>query len=166
MMVRDRLPTYALIALSVLIAFLLDIYPLAFEHRLLRPQFVLLVAIYWVFVLPQSTSITLLFGLGVLQDVVVGAALGQHALVLIVVSYLCLRSCRRVRHFARWQEALWVLCLVAVGQAISFWVQSLAGREMSGAQFLFPAIASASVWPLLSLTLDLVRRGYRIARQI
>lgn len=165
-MARDRISSYLLIAVSIGIAFLLDIYPLAFEYGLLRPQFVLLVAIYWVFVLPQSTSMALLFALGILQDVVVGVPLGQNALVLIVVSYLCLRSCRRVRHFARWQEALWVLCLVALGQAMAFWVQALAGRELSGAQFLIPAVASASIWPLLSMIMDGLRRSYRISRQI
>ncbi|MBU2885432.1 rod shape-determining protein MreD [Gilvimarinus agarilyticus] len=165
-MVRERFPTYLLLFSSLLLAFLLDIYPLALEYRVLRPQFVLLVAIYWVFVLPQSASMTLLFLLGLMQDIVVGVPLGQHALIFVVVAYLCLRSCRRVRHFARWQEALWILCLVALGQAISGWVQSLAGREITGWQFLLPALASASVWPLLSLVMDVLRRYYRIARQI
>lgn len=165
-MARERLSAYFLVACTLLLAFLLDVYPLALELRVLRPQFVLLVAIYWIFVFPQTTSLTLLFILGLMQDVVVGVPLGQHALVLVVISYLCLRSCRRVRHFARWQEALWILCLVALGQAISGWVQSLAGRELTGMQFILPALASASVWPLLSLLLDASRRYYRIARQI
>lgn len=165
-MVRDRLTSYLVIAFTLLVAILLDIYPLKFEYQMVRPHFALLVVVYWVFVLPQSTSMTLLFLLGIFQDLVVGTPLGQHSLILIVVGYLCLRSYRRVRHFARWQEALWVLCLVAMGQVLAYWVQSLDGREAGGAEFLLSALACASIWPLLSLILGVLRRHYRIARQI
>ncbi|MDO3382844.1 rod shape-determining protein MreD [Gilvimarinus algae] len=162
----DRPVTYALVLATILLATLLDIYPLEFEHQIFRPQFVLLVAIYWIYVLPQSTSMTLLLILGLLQDVIVGTPLGQHPLMLTLVGYLCLRSYRRMRHFARWQEALWVFVLVVLAQLVAYWVQSLAGREFAGLEFMMPALASASVWPMLALILDAVRRRYRISRQI
>lgn len=162
----DRFPVYILIVLMLFVAMLLDVYPLALEYRIFRPQFVLLVVIYWVYILPQSSSMTLLILLGVLLDVTVGSPLGQHPLMLIVVSYLCLRSYRRVRHFARWQESLWVLMLIACAQLLAYWVQALGGRQMDGFEFLLPAIASACCWPLLAMLFDGLRRHYRIARQV
>ncbi|UTF59673.1 rod shape-determining protein MreD [Gilvimarinus sp. DA14] len=162
----DRVGQYLLVLTTLLFALLLDIYPLPFDYQIFRPQFVLLVVIYWINVLPQSTSMTLLLVLGLVQDIVVGTPLGQHPLMLTVVGYLCLRTYRRVRHFARWQAALWVFFLVVLAQLLAYWVQSLLGREFAAAEFMLPALASASVWPLLSLLLDGLRRRHRIARQV
>src|SRR5690554_6741673 len=111
---HPRVYVFILVLASVLLALLLDTYPLAFEYRLLRPQFTLLVVIYWLFVLPQSSSMLALMALGIVQDMLVGTPLGQHALMLLPVAWLCLRSYRRVKHFSRWQEVLWVVVLVAI----------------------------------------------------
>lgn len=165
-MLPDRVSVYILVVLTVFVAMLLDVYPLALEYRVFRPQFTLLVVIYWVYILPQSSSMALLLLLGLLQDVTVGAPLGQHPLMLVMVGYLCLRSYRRVRHFARWQESLWVLLLVASAQLLAYWVQALHGRQMDGFEFLLPAVASACCWPLLAMVFDRLRRHYRIARQV
>ncbi|WP_049723610.1 rod shape-determining protein MreD [Gilvimarinus polysaccharolyticus] len=162
----DRLPALVLIVLTLFVAILLDVYPLALEHRIFRPQFVLLVVIYWVYVLPQSCSMAALIILGVLLDVTVGSPLGQHPLVLVVTSYLCLRSYRRVRHFTHWQESLWILLLVACAQLIAYWVQSLSGRQMEGFGFLLPSVASACCWPVIAILFDRLRRLYRISRQV
>ena len=162
----DRFPAHVLVVLTLFVAILLDVYPLALEYRVFRPQFVLLVVIYWMYILPQSSSVALLVLFGLLLDVTVGSPLGQYPLMLVVVGYLCLRSYRRVRHFARWQESLWILFLIACAQLLAYWVQALDGRQMDGFEFLLPAVASACCWPLLAMLFDGLRRHYRIARQV
>lgn len=160
-----RLPLYILIAVSLFIALLLDVYPLPFEYRIFRPQFTVMVAIYWIYILPQSTSMTLLFLLGLFQDLLCGSPLGQHALALLLITYICLRSFRRVRHFALWQESLWIFVLVSLVQLINYWVQSFAGREVNGLGFLLSAMSSGCIWPLLRIVLGRCRRRYRIQRE-
>lgn len=160
-----RLPLYSLIITSVFVALLLDIYPLPFEYRIFRPQFSLMVAIYWIYVLPQSTRMSWLFFLGVIQDILDGSPIGQHVLALLFVTYISLRSCQRVRHFALWQKTLWVFVLVSVAQLINYWVQSFAGREIQGLGFLVSAASSACLWPFLYSLLGMLRRRYRILRE-
>src|SRR5690606_30698867 len=126
----------------------------------------LLVVIYWVFILPQSASMLALMALGIVQDMLMGTPLGQHALMLMPVIWLCLRSYRRVRHFSRWQEVLWVLVLISVALLVGYWVQSLTGRRIDSIYLLLPALTSAFVWPLLALLLDRLRSFYRISREI
>ncbi len=155
-----------LLSISVLLALLLDIYPLPLEYRLLRPQFTLLVVIYWLFVMPQSASMLALLALGLVQDMLLGVPLGQHPLMLLPVAWLCLRSYRRVRHFSRWQEMLWVWLLVTVALLMGYWVQSLAGVSFRGLDLLLPALTSATLWPLVALLLDWWRRRYRISREV
>ncbi|HEY7885984.1 MAG TPA: rod shape-determining protein MreD [Cellvibrionaceae bacterium] len=163
---HPKLLVLSLIVVSVLLALLLDTYPLALEYRLLRPQFTLLVVIYWVFILPQGASMLALMALGIVQDLLMGSPLGQHALMLMPVAWLCLRSYRRVRHFSRWQEVLWVLVLVAIALLVGYWVQSLVGRRIDSIYLLLPALTSALIWPLLALLLDKWRGFYRISRQV
>ena len=59
-----------------------------------------------------------------------------------------------------------VLALVAVAQLVGYWVQSLAGRQFDGWQFMLAALASACVWPLMAMIFDYLRWRYRIARQV
>lgn len=155
-----------LLSLSVLLALLLDIYPLPLEYRLLRPQFTLLVVVYWLLVLPQSASMLGLLALSLVQDMLLAAPLGQHALMLLPVAWLCLRSYRRVRHFSRWQEVFWVGLLMVIALLMSYWVQSLSGIEFSSAHLFLPALASAIFWPFIVLVLDRLRRRYRISREV
>ena len=161
-----KLSLFVLVVVSVLLALLLDVYPLPLEYRLLRPQFTLLIVIYWIFILPQSASLLAVLILGILQDMIMGTPLGQHPLMLLPVTWLCLRSYRRVRHFSRWQEMLWVWILVSVALLVGYWVQGLAGVNFSGFDLLLPGLTSAMIWPLLALLLDALRRRYRISRQV
>ena len=147
---------------SFIVAFLLAVYPLPLEWRWWRPEFVLLVAIYWISVFPLTISLFFLCFLGLYQDVLEGVPLGQHALSLIIVSYICILSYQRVRNFALWKEAGWVFVLVGLAQLPGNWVQSMAGRPLSGLLFLAPAVTSALLWPFIRLIMDKITSHYRI----
>lgn len=159
-----NLPARAMIGATFTLALILTVLPLPLEWRWWRPEFVLLLVIYWTFTMPQRTSLLMLLGLGLFQDVLVGAPLGQHALILLIVAYICIQSYQRVRNYTRWQQCLWVFVLVGVGQLIDNWVQSMAGRPLSGLQFLYPAMTTAALWPLLFPVMEKLRRYYRIER--
>ena len=91
-----------------------------------------------------------------------GVPLGQHALSLVIVSYICILSYQRVRNFALWKEAGWVFVLVGLAQLPGNWVQSMAGRPLSGLLFLAPAFSSALLWPVIRILMDRISRHYRI----
>ncbi|RYY01920.1 MAG: rod shape-determining protein MreD [Gammaproteobacteria bacterium] len=153
---------YIVILISFLIALLLAVYPLPMGLRWWRPEFVLLVAIYWISVFPLTISIFFLCFLGIYQDLLEGVPLGQHGLSLVIVSYICILSYQRVRNFAVWKEAGWVFVLVGLAQLPGNWVQSMSGRPLSGVLFLAPAVTSALIWPVLRWMLDKITRHYRV----
>jgi len=153
---------YLLILGSFLVALLLAVYPLPMAWRWWRPELVLMVAIYWISVFPLTISLFFLCILGLYQDLLEGVPLGQHGLSLVIVAYICILSYQRVRNFAVWKEAGWVFVLVGLAQLPGNWVQSMAGRPLTGLFFLAPALASALLWPFLRMVLDSLSRYYRV----
>ncbi|WP_232522315.1 rod shape-determining protein MreD [Marinimicrobium alkaliphilum] len=152
-----------MLLLPILLGLLLSVYPLPLELRWWRPAWVLLIVIYWLFTAPEDFSLTFVFGLGLVQDLITGSPLGQHSLGLVIVSYICLQSYQRVRNYARWQQALWVFVLVGISQVIGNWVYSMSGLTVSGMQFLYPALTSALLWPLMFRILEIFRTANRIS---
>ncbi len=157
------LKTYAAMGLSLMLALLLNIYPLPMEWRWWRPDFVLMVIIYWMYLLPLNISLLAVCLFGLLLDALEGAPFGQHGLALVILAYVCLLTYQRVRNYSIWQYSLWVFVLVVVAQLIDNWVQAMSGRPVPGMEFLLPAFASACFWPICFLGLERIRRRYRIA---
>lgn len=139
---------YFVIALSFFIALILSVYPLPMDMRWWRPEFVLVVAIYWIFFMPLTVSFSLLCALGLFQDLLEGVPFGQHSLGLVIVAYICILSYQRVRNFSIWRQSSWIFVLVGIAQLTDNWVQGMAGRPLSGVQFLYPALTSALLWPV------------------
>jgi rod shape-determining protein MreD len=96
------------------------------------------------------------------QDLLEGVPLGEHGLSLVIVAYICILSYQRVRNFPVWKEAGWVFVLVGLAQLPENWVQTMAGRPVSGLLFLAPALTSALIWPLLREVMGRITRYYRI----
>lgn len=150
------------IGFSFIIALVLSIFPLPLSWGWFRPEFVALVAIYWAVVFPQYFGIGYAWVIGMIQDVVEYSLLGQHALSLIAVVYICHLSYQRIRNYALWQQAAWVFIFVGIHQLFWNWVHSLQGSAADPAQFLLPALASALAWPMLLIVMEWVRLRFRI----
>ena len=159
-MLSPQLNLYFIVALSFLAALILSVYPLPMDMRWWRPEFVLVVAIYWIFFMPLTISFTLLCALGLFQDLLEGVPFGQHSLGLIIVAYVCILSYQRVRNFSIGRQSAWIFVLVGIAQLTDNWVQGMAGRQLSGIQFLYPAITSALLWPVCSWWLNGITHRY------
>lgn len=162
-MFSQRNTLYILMFVTFAVALLLSVYPLPHALRWWRPEFVLMIVIYWIYVLPQNTSLLALCALGLFQDVLESTPFGQHGLALVIVAYVCLLSYQRVRNYSVWQQSCWVFVLIGIAQLTNNWVQAISGRSISGMEFLLPAFASACLWPVCYIGLEHLRRRYRIA---
>lgn len=152
-----------LLPLSFLITFVLMVYPLPMEWRWLRPELVALLAVYWVLTYPLQLGVGMAFIVGLLQDLIQGSVLGQHALALVVAVYLCQLSAQRLRTYGMVQQMMWVFALILLHEAFLYWVSLLAGREAKMAYFWVPALLSALLWPVLRSGLDRLRWYWRMS---
>jgi len=135
---------------------------LPWEFGFLRPDWVLLVLIYWVIALPQRVGILTGWLLGLMMDVLLGTLLGQHAMVFMVVVYVAANLYQRLRMFAVWQQSLVVFALVGLAQLMSYWIESLVGEIDWSLWLLLPAVMSALVWPWMFLLLRFMRRFFGV----
>lgn len=150
------------IALSLIAAELLNILPLPLWAQWGRPELLALVLIYWVIAVPERVGIVVAWCVGFTQDIVEGAPLGQNALALSILAYLSLLLYQRLRMFTPLQQAGVIFMLVGLNQLLCNWVQTLTGAVTPDLLFLFPALVSALIWPLLSEFLRLLRRAYMV----
>ena len=152
-----------LILMSFIVALLLAIFPVGSSSVWLRPEFVAMLVIYWVMVMPQQSSIFLLWCLGCVLDLLEGVSLGQHAMAMMVLAYVCLLSYQRMRNYTLWHQTFFVFVLIGLHQLVDNWVHSLRGSAAQSLVFLLPAFTSALLWPLVWLCLEKLRVRYRIS---
>ena len=141
--------TFFFILLSLLIAFLLTMIKFPSWAAWFCPAFVPLLVIYWTIALPHQVSLGTAWFLGILMDVVNGTLLGEHALALVLISYLSLKVYRQFRMFPIWQQAGSVAILIGLYQFILFWIQGLIGQLVDIRLFWLPILTSSLLWPLL-----------------
>jgi len=153
----------AVIYLSLLAALMLSALPLPEELQWWRPEWVLLVLLYWIVALPTRVGLGTAWILGILLDVLGGSLLGLNALALTIVAYVMILVYQRVRMFSWLQQVLFVFALVALDQIIVHWVKGILGVSSQTLMFLVPALISAVLWPVLFMLLRGVRRGFNVA---
>lgn len=149
--------------LTFVVAFLLAIFPLPQWLAVARPEWVALVLIYWVVALPQRVGIIVAFTVGILLDVLEGAALGQNALSFALVAFLALILYQRLRVFNLGQQAAVVFMLLSLNQLVAQWVQNLTSSGADTLLFLMPALVGALLWPGVLVALRFLRRHYRVS---
>lgn len=156
----SRLPNeWGLMAGSLGLAILLALWPLPAAALWWRPAWVVLVLVYWAIVYPERVGVVSGFGVGLLMDGLSGSPLGQQALSMTLIAYVCQCLYQRLRMFTVWQQVFLVLGLVSLHQLIYYWLHGLRGGSLPGLWFLLPALSSALCWPLLRRLLRRLRGG-------
>ncbi|MHB1675958.1 MAG: rod shape-determining protein MreD [Sulfuriferula sp.] len=147
----------SVIVASLFIAFLLDLSPWPVEYLWLRPDFLLLVTLYWVIYQPNHLGIGTAWLLGLLLDLSDGGWLGQHALAYAVTVFVLLLVQRRMFNFPPWQQALPILVLLLIEQLICILVATFVGDTHYALAFFAAIITGTACWIPLWLLLHRLR---------
>lgn len=152
-----------IITFTLCLAMMLTILPLPNWSIWLRPQWVLLVVIYWCLAVPERISVGVAWCIGLLLDVLQGTLLGQHALALAVVAYFTVKFHPRIRLFPIWQKTVIVFFLSLIYMGLLYWVQGVMGVLPSAWEFWIPAVTSAILWPWVFIILRDLRRKFNVS---
>ena len=147
-----------IITLTFLLAILLMLVQLPASWQMLRPEWVILVMVYWTLALPQRVGVMWAWWIGLLMDILLGTHLGLLAFAYAVIAYLVLKFHLQLRQYPLLQQTLPIVVfvilvkLVAVAMAPGFVSNLVWG----------PALASAIVWPATFKILRWLRRRFHV----
>ena len=137
------------IYLALFAGILLYLLPWAGFGLLLRPDFVLLVVLYWVIRAPYLCNIGVAWMMGMLMDLADGGLFGQHAIAYIVAAFLAVVYQRRVTLFNRWQQAGYVFALLLIAQTVLLILKLFSGGELPGWIYYLPSVSGILLWQLV-----------------
>ncbi len=142
-------------AASIVIALLLNIL---LKRAVWVPDFLALTLVFWTLRQPAWIGMAAAFALGLLMDVQQGALLGQHALAYVILSFLVQKTSRRLFWFPPAAQALHLLPMLLLAQAVVLLVRSWGMHAWPGWQWFLASLFAAMLWPLWNWILLIPQR--------
>jgi len=135
-----------LVLASFLVAFVMQSLPWQDGMLLARPDFVLLVLLFWVINEPRMIGLGLAFTLGLMVDVNDSMLLGQHALAYVVAAFFAQSLRVRILSFALPEQALHILGLAVLASLVTLLLNLLLGQDFPGWAILASPLLTALAW--------------------
>lgn len=151
--------TGLVITITILLAYCLTMVALPSWATWIRPAWVTLIVIYWAFEVPNFFSLGKAWLTGLFYDLLQGTLLGEHALILLLLSYIIIKFRGRIQVFSRMQQMLLIFVMVLAQQTLLLGIQRLMGHPMVWTwEFWLPSLSSAILWPLIYGILNFCQR--------
>lgn len=151
-----------IIFMTFLVALTLMMMPLPEWIEPARPQWLVMVTIYWCIALPDRIGVIFAWLVGLVLDVATGSIMGQNAMAFGIVAFLAIKLHLRIRIFPLWQQALSVLIFVAFYQIITLWIKGFTGQSAQSWAYWSASVSSMLLWPFVFTLLRGIRRFYRV----
>ncbi len=134
---------------SLLAALICQLFPWTGQGIILRPDFMLVVLLYWLLRAPNICNLGSAWVTGLLVDLATGSLLGQYALTFTLTAYFALNYQRRIVLFTKWQLASYVFALLLFERIAILLVKQLAGNESPGWHYFWPVITGMLLWQFI-----------------
>ena len=149
------------IYLTLFAAYLLYLLPWAGFGLLLRPDFVLLVLLYWMLRAPHLCNVGTAWIMGLLIDVASGSFFGQYALAYTITAFFAIQYQRRLVLFNSMQQAGYVFLLLLVSQVVLLVIKLMAGNALPGWGYFLSSLTGILLWQLLVFSRVISAEGKR-----
>ncbi|MGL4205506.1 MAG: rod shape-determining protein MreD [Aeromonadaceae bacterium] len=150
------------IYLTILLALLLAIVPLPAIIDPYRPDWLVLVVLYWVIALPHRVNVGTAWIAGLSLDILLGSTLGVRALAMAIMAYVAAMQFQKIRNFSVWQQAVVVGIITLLGQLTVFWAEHLFAVVTMNYRMFWSCLSTTLLWPWVFLLLRKMRRKYHI----
>jgi rod shape-determining protein MreD len=150
-----------LVATSLVLALLLQIYPLRGELALWRPPFPLLVVLYWVLAAPALFGVGLAWSVGLLADLLLDGIPGQSALAYGLCAYMVRSLDQRLQYLSLIHLAGVTGLLVLLYQLVVVSIELLLRGDLTVNPLLFAsALSATALWPFIAMALGALHDPY------
>ncbi len=136
-----------IVSLTFLVSMGLTILPLPYWAIWFRPDWVLLVVIYWTLTCPDEVGVGIAWLVGFLLDILLASMLGEHALALSLVAYFCAKFHLRVNLLSFWRKVTVIFLLILLYKSVLFWVQGAIGQLPDYRIYWLSTLTSLLAWP-------------------
>lgn len=148
-MMQDHKAVFLQASGSILLATLIALIAWPTWLSAAMPQWMLLVVLYWVMVLPERFGVGFACIVGLFFDCVTGSLLGQHAFSFIFVAYCALKIRMPLRHLPMWQQVI----VISVFSLINLLMQCIIMSFVNDQYFVYTTwlsvLTSALCWPFI-----------------
>lgn len=134
--------------LTLFLAFIVNLLPWFGQGISWRPDFVLLVLIFWVIRAPQLCNIGVAWFAGLLMDLATGGLFGQFALAYALTTFFAANYQRRLVLYNIWQQAAYVFVLLMLSQLTILMLKLFTGHDVPSWHYFFPSIMGIILWQI------------------
>lgn len=134
--------------ISLLVAYICILFPWSGLALSIRPDFMLLVILFWLLRAPNLCNVGTAWLMGLLMDLAMGGIFGQYALAYTITAFFAVIYQRRLVLFSRTQQLLYVLSLLVLSQLILLILKAFAGSEFIGWYYFIPSLSGAVLWQI------------------
>ncbi|MDP8566334.1 rod shape-determining protein MreD [Methylophilus aquaticus] len=147
---------------TMLVGLVFQLYPWSSSGVIIRPDFLLVIALYWLLQSPYHCNVGWVWFAGLLVDLSTGSLLGQHAFTFAVTAFLGLVYQRRLVLFNRWQLYLYVVTLFGVQRLLILLLKLFAGSEMPDWTYSLPVISDLLLWQIMIMAFGELTRPKKL----
>ncbi|MEY3885315.1 MAG: hypothetical protein RIS87_1090 [Pseudomonadota bacterium] len=134
------------IYLSLLLAFICLLLPWSGFMLTIRPDFLLLVIIFWLIRAPSVCNVGTAWFAGLLMDLATGGIFGQYALAYTVTAFFAVMYQRRLVLFSGTQQLAYVTLLLLTSQISLLILKIFAGMQFIGWAYFLPSVSGVLLW--------------------
>lgn len=136
------------IYLSLLLTFLCLLLPWSGFMLTIRPDFLLLIIIFWLIRAPNLCNVGTAWFAGLLMDIATGGTFGQYALAYTVTAFFAVMYQRRLVLFSGTQQLVYVGLLLLISQISLLILKIFAGMQLIGWTYFLPSVTGVLLWRL------------------
>lgn len=153
-----RSPSRLLVYITLFIGLLCQLFPWTGQGIILRPDFMLIVLLYWLLRAPYLCNIGTAWVVGIVMDLATGSLFGQHALAFTLTAFIALSFQRRLVLFSVLQIVSYVFGLLLFARATMLILKLFAGHEAPSWHYFLPALTGIILWQVLRLAFGSIAR--------
>lgn len=149
--------------LSLLAAYICILFPWSGMALSLRPDFMLLVILFWLLRAPNLCNVGTAWFMGLFMDLAMGGFFGQCALAYAITAFFAVIYQRRLVLFSKTQQLVYVFLLLLLSQLVLLVLKTFTGTEPVTWSYFLPSVTGAVLWQLaVGLGLNTGRHSHGI----
>lgn len=134
--------------MSLLVAYVGLLFPWSEFALTLRPDFVLLVILFWLLRAPNLCNIGTAWVMGLWVDLATGGIFGQYALAYTITAFFAVIYQRRLVLFSKSQQLVYVFSLLLLSQLVLLILKTFSGKEFIGWVYFLPSLFGVVLWQI------------------